>query len=115
MRKISSVLVLLIALNTLIAGSVSAKGAENYDGYNIEGQEVKDGKVRTQAAQVIVFVAGIAAGYIVDGVLIRYTGRSGGEWVAQALDFHKKNKKCSNIMVTKKGNTYCHSGSRGSF
>ncbi|OWV34817.1 hypothetical protein CE489_21485 [Bacillus spizizenii] len=73
----------------------------------------EDGIIRAQIVPVLVFVGGIAAGYIVDGVLIRYTGHSGGEWVAKALSYNRKNPGCKNIGVTKKGHTYCFS--KGSF
>lgn len=37
------------------------------------------------ALSVTVFIAGILAGYLIDGVLIYYTGYSGGELCAQGL------------------------------
>lgn len=41
---------------------------------------------------VAIFVAGVAVGYIVDGVIIYHTGKSAGEWVAEALEWYNKLK-----------------------
>lgn len=40
----------------------------------------------------IVFVAGVAVGYIVDGVVKYKTGKSCGDWVAVALKKYNRNK-----------------------
>lgn len=116
LKKISSLLALVLSLNILITGTVSAKtlesSAPNETPTNQNYSE-EDGIIRAQIVPVLVFVGGIAAGYIVDGVLIKYSGHSGGEWVAKALSYHKKNPGCTNIGVTKKGTSYCYS--RGHF
>jgi len=39
------------------------------------------------AGAVAVFVLGVLTGYIVDGVLIYETGKSAGQWVADALSY----------------------------
>lgn len=84
---------------------------------NLEQQYPDDTIIKPAAAQaVLVFIGGILAGYIIDGVLIRTTGMSGGEWVAKALTFKAKNPKCTKIFFAKKaGKPICHSGSRGKF
>lgn len=65
-------------------------------------------------SEVIIFIAGIVAGYIIDGVVIVATGQSTGEWVARALTFHKKNPNVEKIYFeTPDG--YPHSGSGGTF
>lgn len=70
----------------------------------------------TSTTAVLIFIGGILAGYIVDGILIRTTGSSGGEWVAKALSFSKANPKCTNIYFSKAtGKPICHSGSGGGF
>ncbi|HAY3883935.1 hypothetical protein OB894_20700 [Bacillus subtilis] len=122
LKKISSLLALVLSINILITGTVSAKTLENSTPNqtstvkytpitSINQNYSEDGIIRAQLIPVIpvlVFVGGIAAGYIVDGVLIRYTGHSGGEWVAKALSYHRKNPGCKKIGVTKKGTTYCY-------
>lgn len=130
MKKVSGVLALLLIANVILYSSASittAFAAEN----NLNTQEEYYNNIRIQEVSpngetigvnvfpigaVLVFIGGIAAGYIVDGVLIRYTGQSGGEWVAKALSFNKKKPKCSNIYFSKRtGNPICHSGSGGKF
>lgn len=92
-------------LNGFIYNSASAASVENSIEY-YDNSTNKDEIGTNAVGAVLVFVGGIAAGYIIDGVLIRYTGHSGGEWVAKALSYHKKNPGCKNIGVTKAGHTY---------
>lgn len=63
--------------------------------------------------QIIIFVVGIVAGYIVDGILIYATGSSGGEWVAKVLAFHRANPSYTTIHVSASGKV--HGGTGGSF
>ncbi|WP_405130557.1 hypothetical protein MHB43_23815 [Paenibacillus sp. FSL H8-0317] len=127
-KKISFMLALVLALNTLlITSSVSANEikiqevtqedieiltyeeyASKYGGDEIQPQGVVVG--------VVVFIAGIVVAWIVDGVLIHATGHSGGEWVAKALSYQKEVPTCTNIYFSKAtSKPICHSGSSGSF
>lgn len=91
----------------------------NYTNDNYAYNDVGDIGIEPNALPVVpilIFVGGIAAGYIVDGVLIRYTGNSGGEWVAKALEFNRKNPGCQKIVFLKRsGRPICYSSSRGKF
>lgn len=49
---------------------------------------------------IAVFVAGILAGYVIDGVLIYTTNVSGGEWVAKAIKFVAQNPKVGSVNFT---------------
>lgn len=66
--------------------SESALIGTRFEGHKVE---IKNGVVymddKSVAIAVLVFIAGIEAGYIVDGVLIYSTGYSGGELFAQGL------------------------------
>src|SRR5699024_6161577 len=65
-------------------------------------------------SEVVIFIAGIVAGYIIDGVVIVATGQSTGEWVARALTFHRKNPNVKKIYF-ETPNGHPHSGSGGTF
>lgn len=64
--------------------------------------------------EVAIFIAGILAGFIVDGVVIAVSGQSSGEWIARALTFHRRNPDVKNIHF-ETPNGHPHSGSRGKF
>lgn len=82
-------------------------------------QVVYEDQYGTQAAPVgvIVFVAGILAGYVIDGVFIYKTGYSGGELTSMAIQKivnHAKNRSGgTTIYVDKDGNLW--SGGSGKF
>ncbi len=52
---------------------------------NSVSNEVDTNQKSPRIGTVTVFIAGILAGYLVDGVLIYYTGYSGGQLCAQGL------------------------------
>src|SRR5699024_29681 len=49
-------------------------------------QNLHNENVEPQAAGVLIFFAGIAVGYIIDGVVIYKTGHSSSYWIAQGLN-----------------------------
>lgn len=58
---------------------------------NLEGKEViiEDGKVYvngTRSASVAVYIAGVLAGWLIDGALIYYTGYSGAQLLAMGVN-----------------------------
>ena len=121
MKRFSMITVLILTINLLISSTALAADTT----LNVENEYYKIGTTDTGdeiivqpnevATSVLVFIGGILAGYIIDGVLIKTTGMSGGEWVAKALSFHKKDRSCTNIYLSKRtGKAVCHSGgSRG--
>jgi hypothetical protein len=126
-KKISFMLALVLALNTLlITANVSAN--------EIKIQEATQGDIEILTYEeyvskyggdeiqpqgiigIVVFIAGIVVAWIVDGVLIYATGHSGGEWVAKALSYHKEVPSCQNIYFSKAtSKPICHSGSSQPF
>lgn len=126
-KKISIMLALVLALNTLlITANVSANEIKIQEAtqedvqiltYEEYASKYGGDEIQPQAiAGVVVFVAGIVVAWIADGVLIYATGHSGGEWVAKALSYHKEVPKCTEIYFSKAASKpICHSGSSGSF
>lgn len=87
-------------------------------GTSLEGKEVKiigdklfvDGQKRAAGA-IAVFIAGILAGYFIDGILIYTTGYSGGELCAQGLTALKNfgNRNASKVYFNTNKSTYVYS------
>lgn len=102
--------------NVLFYNNASASGgnSEYYNNIQVNSSDEEVGANGIGA--VLIFLGGIAAGYIIDGVLIRYTGHSGGEWVAKALSFNRQQPTCQNIHFSSStGTPRCYSGSGGKF
>lgn len=59
---------------------------------------------------VVIFVGGIVAAWLVDGVLIYATGYTGSEWVAKGLEYFRSHPYCEQVQVTNAGRTYCGAG-----
>lgn len=88
---------------------------KNLLGTNLEGKDVQivNGVVYVNGERVLfeilVFVGGIAAGYLIDGALIYYTGYSGGELTAQALralnNFANRNSNLAKVYLDNRSST----------
>ena len=91
MKKTNRILCLFLVISVLAfnSGTTFANAGETAIPTHIYSQE-NNIEPESVVASVAVFVGGILAGYIVDGILILETGRTGGEWVAYVLSFHKK-------------------------
>ncbi len=89
MKKRLMVCVILIL--TLLVLSTAGAFASSNEALNVNYLEKQNNNIQPNGvvASVTIFVGGILAGYIVDGVLIYATGQSGGEWVAKVLGYHK--------------------------
>ncbi|MDR6726157.1 hypothetical protein J2W91_004663 [Paenibacillus amylolyticus] len=127
--KMKVMLSFILTLSLLLGSSVSAGSIPNseenepsskddlmlqytYEPFQIE---YPDGEVQAAGplVGVAVFFAGVLVGYVVDGVVIYATGKSGGEWVATALNHVRSNPGCKQVNVTPLGHSYC--GSSRSF
>lgn len=68
--------------------------ADGYTTYSITG------------SSVLVFIAGVVVGYIVDGAVIAISGKSSAEWVAGALNW--AHSGTSKLFVKSDGKTISH-------
>ncbi|GIQ68095.1 hypothetical protein DUZ99_14780 [Xylanibacillus composti] len=117
---LTCVLVVALVSSTILGGNQVFAANNHYVKFEtVEvslygGPDVQPNAIPVGA--VVVFIAGIVVGYIIDGVLIRYTGASAGEWVARALTFNSENPTCTNIYFSSAtSKAICHSGSGGSW
>lgn len=119
LKKISFLITILIVLNlSFTSTTINAESNESANTVYVKDNYThNDGEIEPYAvAPVLIFIGGIAAGYIVDGVLIRYTGHSGGEWVAKALTLSSKKPTCNKIVFLSRSSTaVCASYSKGKF
>lgn len=80
------------------------------NGKLIEGDE-NDISPAAVLPAVAVFVGGILAGFIVDGVLISATGFSGGTWASIAIDYSSCKIKGRTFYLDRDtGETACYGG-----
>lgn len=82
-KKIVVVLMIIALLSLSVQTSVSAAQTTRYNPNYTEQNETAPEAVA--AAPVVVFIAGIAIGYLVDGVIIYYTGHSAAELTAKGI------------------------------
>ncbi|HLR39201.1 MAG TPA: hypothetical protein VK068_02290, partial [Jeotgalicoccus sp.] len=78
-------LVSLSLLFTMFLSPISQSHAAQSQEIN-SNQNLHNENVEPQAAGVLIFFAGIAVGYIIDGVVIYKTGYSSSYWIAQGLN-----------------------------
>lgn len=64
----------------------SYKDFENH--INRDGDYAEDTEIRPYAVVSggVVFVAGVAVGYLIDGVVINFSGQSIGQWVSDGIN-----------------------------
>lgn len=111
MKKKISMLLAVTMLFTSISVNNSIASNSNYleelmkkENILIIGDDILEFKDKSEirervAGEVLVFVAGILMGYIVDGAIIYATGKSGGAWVAEALEYFEKNPNVEKIYL----------------
>lgn len=87
----------IVPNSELIGTSLEGKSVlVTYDKVFVDGQDV----TRGAGTAVAVFIAGILAGYLIDGVLIYTTDYSGGELVAAGIQALNKAYNAYKNMVT---------------
>lgn len=103
-KKIVVVLMIIALLSLSVQTSVSAAQTTSYNPNYTEQNETAPEAVA--AAPVVVFIAGIAIGYLVDGVIIYYTGHRAAELTAKGIKkvkaYVKKHPKVKKVYYNKK-------------
>ncbi|WP_099950514.1 hypothetical protein [Ezakiella peruensis] len=72
----------------------------NANNGNVKISEFTDYEIELLGATaVLIFVAGILVGYLVDGVIIYETGQSAGYWVSEVIRWVSSDSRISKIYV----------------
>ena len=103
MKRTSIALTLLLASNSIAPLSVFASETTSVDKTTVIS--IEDDRA-PQVSEVVIFLAGVVVGYIIDGTIIYATGHSAGEWVAIALKYYNDNPNVSSIHISSSGRVH---------
>lgn len=100
-KIVAFMLVITITLSGFALSSIPVR-ANELNISNVESVDSTQGIV----ADVLIFVGGILVAFILDGVLIYATGKSGGEWVSTALTYIRDHPGVKEVHIDSNGGVH---------